>query len=72
MVVIGSRKLKLSKAAPSRPGRNGFFSNWDCLSDEAKEELNKIAAKEMAKQNETIRRLRNLADYGLAKGTVYR
>jgi hypothetical protein len=71
-VVIGGKKLKLSHPAPYRPGQNGFFSNWECLSDEDKEVLNECAAKEMAKQNEMIKRLRALADYGMAKGTIYR
>ncbi len=71
-VVIAGRKLKLSKAAPYRPGQNGFFSNWACLSDEDKEVLNQIARKELDKQNAIIHRLRTLADYGMAKGTIYR
>ncbi|MFH1088649.1 MAG: hypothetical protein V1719_02300 [Patescibacteria group bacterium] len=70
-VVIAGRKLKLSKAAPYRPGQNGFFSNWGYLSDEAKEVLNECAAKARAKQDKIIERLRALANYGFAKDTIY-
>lgn len=71
-VTICGRKLKLLKAAPYRPGQNGFFSNWEGVPDEVKELLNQSAQEELDKQNEIIHRLRVLADYGMTKGTVYR